>query len=357
MKLLSLLHRWTGGLIGLLLALIGLSGAVLVWEGAWVQVPGANDAVVENIAMMGAISDRAIAGGAVRITFASEEIGLHHAAGDAGAGAYFRQDGNIAEQWGSQWERPEIWLFDFHHHLFAGERGEAITGIAGIAGLMFVITGTILWWRSRRTFELRLLPRRAQPGPIVRHHRDLGIIVAPLLLVSLITGAGMIYGDVARAVTGALKAPTPPKIDSDAVASGASPALMLQAAKARFPDAAIRRLSLPPKPGVAYSVRMRRPGEWTPNGRTTVYFDRSGQMIQSDDAQSGNPGNSVIEKLYPVHSGKVGGPLWKGAMTISGLALFMLGSFAVYSFWLRRAKRASRTRSPLRGNTASSSLA
>ena len=345
MKLLSLLHRWTGGLIGLLLALIGISGAILVWEGSWVQVPGANDAVAEDLAAMGAISDRAIADGAIRITFASDEVGLHHAAGENGGGTYFTQDGTIAAQWDSQWERPEFWLFDFHHHLFAGKSGEAITGIAGIAGLLFVITGSILWWRSRRAFEFRLLPRNAQPGPIVRHHRDLGVIVAPLLLVSFITGIGMIYGDVARAVTGASKSQAPPKNDFTGEPAFSAIA-MLQTAKARFPDALIRRLSVPSNPGAAYSVRLRQPDEWTPNGRTTIYFDRSGRMIRTDDAKSGNGGDLLLEKLYPVHTAKVGGPLWKIAMTVSGLALFMLGSFAVYSFWLRRASRGKKLGKP-----------
>lgn len=348
-KLLSLLHRWTGGLIGLLLALIGLSGAILVWEGTWVQVPGASDPVVENLAVMAGISDRAIADGAIRITFASDEIGLHHAAGDDGAGAYFKQDGTIAAQWNSQWERPEFWLFDFHHHLFAGESGKAITGIAGIAGLLFVITGAVLWWRSRRAFELRLLPRNAQPGPIVRHHRDLGIVVAPLLLVSLLTGIGMIYGDFARAVVGASKAPTPPK--SLKIAGSAVPSLlMLREAKARFPHASIRRLSVPSKPSATYSVRLRQPEEWTPNGRTTVYFDRTGQVVRTDDTRSGNVGDLLLEKLYPVHSAKSGGPLLKIAMTVSGLAMFMLGSFAVYSFWLRKANRGRKK--PLRRQKA-----
>ena len=40
MKLLALLHRWAGGIVGLLLAVIGLSGTVLVWEEYWIGLPG-----------------------------------------------------------------------------------------------------------------------------------------------------------------------------------------------------------------------------------------------------------------------------------------------------------------------------
>jgi uncharacterized iron-regulated membrane protein len=46
MKTLSILHRWSGGLVGLLLALLGLTGTILVWEGEWIGVPGAGDAVI-----------------------------------------------------------------------------------------------------------------------------------------------------------------------------------------------------------------------------------------------------------------------------------------------------------------------
>ena len=54
MKLLALLHRWTGGIVGLLLAVIALSGTVLVWEGAWVGLPGADDPVTNDPAALGA---------------------------------------------------------------------------------------------------------------------------------------------------------------------------------------------------------------------------------------------------------------------------------------------------------------
>ena len=348
MKTLSFLHRWSGGLIGALLALLGLTGAILVWEGEWIGVTGANDPVVERVERIAAISEQAVANGATRITFASDEIGLHLVAKEGGAGEYIRQDGSIAASWASQWERPELWLFDLHHHLFAGETGELVAGIAGIFGLLFVITGSILWWRSRRAFEWRLWPRRMQPGPIVRHHRDFGILVAPLLLVSFLTGLGMLFPSAAKVALspfGTLApAAKPPTVEP--AQRPAQIATMLHEAKARFPDTELRRLTVPAKPDGAYSIRMRQPFEWTPNGRTTLYFDRSGEVARIDDPAGSNQATSINEKFYPVHTGKAGGLLWKLAMTVSGIGLTLLGSLAVWSFWIRRLihRRSRRTR-------------
>ena len=338
MKTLSILHRWSGGLIGLLLALLGLTGAILVWEGEWIGVPGVDDPAIGQVERIAAISDRAVASGATRITYASEEIGLHLVAKGDGGGEYIRQNGEVVASWASQWQRPELWIFDLHHHLLSGETGEWVTGIAGVFGLLFVITGSILWWRSRRAFEWRLWPRKMQPGPIVRHHRDFGIIVAPLLLVSLLTGLGMLFPSAARialapfgTVAAIAKPPTvepaqqPPPIGT-----------MLREAKSRFPNAELRRLTVPAKPDGAYSVRMRQPFEWTPNGRTAIYFDRAGKVVRIDDPAGSSTATSINEKFYPVHTGKAGGLIWKLAMTLSGIALTLLGSLAVWSFWIRR---------------------
>ena len=340
MKLLSILHRWSGGFLGLLLAVLGLTGTILLWEGEWVSLPGADAPVVEQVAQVGRIAEREAATGASRITFASEEIGLHHVAKEGGAGAYVAQDGTTIASWQSQWERPELWIFDLHHHLFAGHNGELVTGWAGVFGLVFVITGSILWWRSRRTFRWRLLPAKWKPGPIVAHHRDIGIIVAPLLLVSFLTGAGMIFDDATKGVLspfGKIEQKMPPEVGP---AAGDAPlTLMLSEAKARFPDAALRRLTIPSKPGQPWSVRMRQPSEWTPNGRTTLFFDGAGKLLRVDDPATGSRASSINEKLYPVHTGKTDSLFWKLLMTLSGIGLTVLGSLTTWSFWIRKAKR------------------
>jgi uncharacterized iron-regulated membrane protein len=336
MRTLSVIHRWAGGIVGLLLALLGLTGTILLWEGAWLALPGANDPVVENVATISRISGRAAAAGDLtRITFASEETALHLLTYADGSGAYVRQDGAVVDRWASQWERPELWLFDLHHHLFAGEVGETVTGLAGIAGLLFVITGTLLWLRGRGRFRPSFLPRAFTPGGIVKHHRDLGILVAPLLLLSLTTGVPMVFPSAADVLlspfgskSGAAR-PEPPAPTKTGSPVGAT----LEQSKRLFPDAALRRVSLT---GDAIVVRMKQPFEWTPNGRTQLTFDRSGRLLTLNDPKSGPLADAIDEKLYPIHSAKVGSVWMKLLMSASGLSLAILGLLATYSFWLRR---------------------
>lgn len=344
MKLLSTLHRWSGGLIGLLLVILGLSGTILLWKGEWVAVPGANAPVVENVQAMGRIVEREAAAGATRITFANEEIGLHEIRKAGGAGSYVDQQGATVATWSSQWDRPELWIFDLHHHLFAGETGETVTGVAGIFGLLFVISGIFLWLRSRSPWRPRLLPKKFQPGPIVSYHRDLGILVAPLLLLTFLTGTGMVFKPAAGAVLspfGKLDArPKPPKVD--AVSGPAPIAAMLVEAKARFPDAALRRIAAPMKQDQPWQVTMRQPFEWSANGRTRLMFDGGGKLIKVDDPAGSSQAASIYEKFLPIHAGKAGGLPWKLLLTFSGLGLIMLGSLATWSFWFRKARKRRR---------------
>lgn len=332
-----------------MLALLGLTGAILVHRDAWIALPHAADARVADPAALAVATARLMADPAVRpqsILYASDGFGLLRLSYTEGAGAYADQAGAIVRRWDSQWERPELWLFDLHHHLFAGDIGEVVIGIAGLCGLFFVMSGVVLWWRMRRTFEFRLWPRRLTRPGIVRHHRDLGIVVAPLLLLSLYTGTVMIFRPVAGAAFGpgtsaavekSLEAPKPLRVPlSDKVDWAA----IVRGAHARFPDAEIRLLALPRKDSGLIAIRMRQPEEWLPNGRTMLWFAAdSGRLVAARDARSFGRQVRGYNMLYPLHAAKVGGLGWRIVMTLSGLALALLGSLAVWSFWFRRPKR------------------
>ncbi len=209
MKWLHLVHRWTGGFIGLILAVLGLSGAILIHKDSWIALPHAGDARIADPAVVAAATERLLSANpkAQGIVYASDRFGLHQLRLPKGAGAYADQAGDIVTRWSSQWQRPELWIFDLHHHLFSGDVGETVSGIAGLAAILFVVTGAILWWRTRQTFKFRLWPRRLSRPSIVMQHRDLGIVVAPLLLLSAVTGTMMIFRPVAMLIVAPFSPP------------------------------------------------------------------------------------------------------------------------------------------------------
>lgn len=353
MKVLDLLHRWLGGTIGLLLAVLGVSGALLVHKDVWVGVPGARDAQVTDTAALAATAQRLMADPETRprsIVFASETFGLNRLSYQGQEGAYADQAGQVVTRWTSQWERPEVWLFDLHHHLFYGDTGEIVAGVAGLAGLGFVITGLILWWPVRNSYEFRLWPKKLSRFPILRHHRDWGVVLAPVLALSLITGSIMVFRPVAnlilgpgaeREVTESLK-PPPPRAGvklADDLDWGA----MIRQARALYPTAEVRILSLPRDGNGLVSLRLRQQEEWLPNGRTTLWFAAdTGQLAHSRDALALAPRAQAYNAIYPLHAAKVGGLPYRLLMTLSGLTLGLFGTLTVWTFWFARKPRRRR---------------
>lgn len=110
---------------------------------------------------------------------------------------------------------------------------------------------------------------------------------------------------------------------------------------AHFPNAELRRLTLPLRPGEPIVIRMRQPFEWTPNGRAQISVAADGK-VTVEDAATANRAAALSEKAYPIHLAKVGGLAWKLGLTLSGMALAILGSLATWSFWVRRRRNAHR---------------
>ncbi|MFM7348679.1 MAG: PepSY-associated TM helix domain-containing protein [Erythrobacter sp.] len=341
--MLTTIHRWLGGLVGLGLAVLGLTGAALMWKPWWVGVPLVSRAPsdAEALAIVGA-ADKL---GARHVTLPSAEFGAAQAGLGEGAGAYLGLDGNLLARWGSTWERPETFLFDLHHHFLMGETGELIGGWLGIAAVLFAVTGIVLWWPTRRTFALRAVPARLTRPSIIRHHRDIGAVLALPILLAGLTGAMMVLKPLGAAVLAPLSPraeiaawQAKPPVAESATASPAWPAI-LAAAHARFPDADLRMIVWPKAPGEAVMVRMRRPAEWHPNGRTTLTFAPDGRLLAARDATAAPRAVKAQNALYPLHSARmIGSPMalpLRIVMTLAGLGLALLGSLAVVTFWRR----------------------
>lgn len=344
MRVIDLLHRWTGGAIGLLLAIMGLSGALLVNADSLFS-PGVHTPA--RTMPLSSIVVEATQGATAKpddIIFASPHFPFHRVVYSDGSGRFLDTGGGTVDRWRNQWQRPELWLFDLHRYLFIGKNGETIVGIAALLGLGFVVTGSILWCRRRRTFAPRLLPPRMTRPAIVRHHRDLGILLAPLLCLSFTTGAMMALRPVGLALVSPWSsahdieaATAKPVVAPQQLAAQPDWRAMLAEARHRFPEAEIRLLSFPTKPSDLILIRMRRPEEWLPNGHTNLWFAPSdGHLIAAKDVRALPPGVTILDRVYPLHAAKIGGFFTKLIMTLFGIGLSLLGSLAVWSFWFRR---------------------
>ena len=351
MRWIDSIHRWTGAVIGVLLAAMGLSGTLLVHEDAWLRaiVPHASDARAPDVTTYGTALERLMAEPTrpVNIIFPSDSLGVFTLTFGEGAGAYADASGAIVSQWDTKWERPEVWLFDFHHHLFSGEVGTTGVGILALIGLGFVVTGLLLWWRNRKNFKLRAWPSSLSRLQIVRHHRDLGLVMSPLLLTLFLTGSILVFRPIADVLfaplspVGTISASLEqPKEKGGRLAADFDWPALLQVVRNAYPDGQLRGISVPRRDGQLIRVRVRQPGEWLPNGRTILWFDAaSGRLVDSRDAMTLPLATRAYNAVYPIHTSKIGGAFYKVMMTAAGLTLVMLGSLAVYAFWGFRMRR------------------
>ena len=344
----GLIHRWTGACLGLLLAVLGLSGTLLLFKDAWLRttVPHAAEARVSDAQAIAAV-ERLMADATSRptgILFPNDSLGLFELTYSDDSGAYVDQSGAIVARWSAKWDRVELWMFDLHHDLWMGEPGATVGGILALIGLGFTVTGLLLWWRARRSFALRLLPEGMSRSQIVRHHRDLGMLASPLLIVTLLTGAMLTLRPVADFLFWPMSPPgtiaeslAAPQTQGGALAANFDWRTTLVEVKRRYPAAELRGMSIPVTTGALIRIRARQPHEWLPNGRTLFWVDPAdGRFVDSLDARSLPLAARAFNIVYPVHASTIGGLVYKAAMTVAGLALTLMGTLAVYGFWRHR---------------------
>lgn len=347
MRLIRQIHAWAGVVLSLILAVLGLSGALLVFEDDWLRL-ALPEAQVAGPADPAALGDVAAAlqqryGEAMgTVVFAGGDIGLHKAYLADGRFAYAGDGGRLAAEWRGE-ARPEAWLFDLHHHLLAGETGEMVAGVAGLAGALLVLTGLVVWLPAWRATGWRVWPASARRRDLVGSHRNLGLITALPVFLLCLTGVAIVFHGPTRALLEAAApgpaAPAPPG------GLGQGPVdwpRALAAAQAAFPEAEIRTASPPAGPGSPATVRLRQPAEWHPNGRTVAWIDpATARVAGTVDAQALGGGARLQNAVYPIHAASVGGALYDAVVALSGLALAALGLVGAWSF-LRTPRRLRR---------------
>lgn len=260
-----------------------------------------------------------------------------------------------SRHWG---EYAVTWIYDLHYSLQLAEQGKVIVAVVGIAMLISVLVGVVLWMPRGRDFGRKLLPR-VRAGAvrcIYDLHALFGAYGLPLTIMLVVTGVVLARPAWFEPAADRLStrwarpavASVPPTPD-DAVRISADQAAAV--AMAVFPAAGLRWVEQPDRPSDAFFVRLKQPGE--PSDRfpkTYVWIDAySGKVLAFRDPMSNSAADTFFDWLHPLHNGEAFGTVGRWIVFFAGLLPALLFATGSIRWWQkRRAARAVRMRTTAR---------
>jgi uncharacterized iron-regulated membrane protein len=243
---------------------------------------------------------------------------------------------------------PFVWRL--HFALLAGDTGSVIVGILGVLLMFSVLTGLILWWpltgHWRRVLTIK--PRAGAERFNHDLHQVAGFYTFPVLFVVVLSGVYMNLPEQFMALVKQFSPSAQSFMDMprSAHAREQTPiglAAALTVARSRYPEGRLEGLYPADGENGVYRISIREvPGLshfWS--GRQIIVDQYSGAVLQvRDPGTRSTAAQTFIDWQWPLHSGKAFG--WTGRILvfITGLlcpVLFVTGVIR----WLqkRRARR------------------
>ena len=237
-------------------------------------------------------------------------------------------DGNIFDR-----------LSDLHMALMLGDAGRAFLGISGLLLLTNIGLGLKLAWpRTGQWLKALGRPKGRAALPLLHGwHRTLGLWIAVPALITISAGVLLAFDDGLGAL---FKAEIPaPAITAPAMGDQIKPSVALKTALAPYPGATLSGFSLPGEDTPWYKVRLRTKGElpriW---GLTTVYIDaRNGFILSTYDPRHAHgPARLVLDTIYPLHTGQIGGIAGRILQLLIGVWLMAMAGLGISLWWTRK---------------------
>lgn len=206
------------------------------------------------------------------------------------------------------------WIYDLHYSLLLENTGKTLLGIASLVILVLLLSGLYLWWPTAKSWRgaLTIKSGAAWKRRIYDWHAKPGVYA--LLLVLTLTASGLLLvapgwftpsidrlSPLSRLYQ-ASKRPQP-------VALRISADDAIRIARDRFPGADVRWLHTPAPEQAVWRVQMRQTVE--PNQRfprTNVWIDAvTGDILASRDPRRNSAGDTLMDWLHPLHNGEAFG--------------------------------------------------
>ena len=378
-------HMWIGLILGVLLAALGLSGSLLVYDdkiaGLFNPPPHATTAgdplplsMIADIA--GRAADAAGAHGQMQIVLPQEpgqaisvrmgglsvmgprpeaanqtdRVGREGGARREG-GERRRREGGARGGEGPRGNQLQIFIdpvsgevlgtrkalqppiltfaHQLHGNFLLGREGRGIVGWLGVAMCLLGLTGLVLWWPRRGQWKYAFLVRRTATG--LRFQRELhaatGIWIFVVFMIVSFSGVVIAWPQT-MGMTGSDPRAQPGVEPQDGRIIGATEAVA--AAQQALPGAVLRSITIPARPGQAVSVAFLAHGAINASVFLNPY---TGQLLSVRD-----PSQSFMAWQRPLHQGSGLGAVWKFLVFLSGLvpSLFVVTGLIM---WAKKRKR------------------
>lgn len=379
-----LAHRWVALAAGLLLALLGLTGSVMVWQSEidaalnpqWFARAPSCAAAARPVAQVLALLAREAPDARPALVLAPQMPGSAYQVWERRDASTGRRREHFVdpdcgrylgarERGAARLDRAHAvpLLYELHSKLLAGDAGHLVVGAGALVLCGLTLSGIVLAWPRgggwagwRRALGIKRGAARVRLWFDV--HRAAGLWLAPLALLLSLTGAALVFDTQARALVAQLlpterlpkmaASRTPKGLDHTSAAP-ADPDTLVAHALREFPAARWARLTLPAGPQAPAEVRLLQPGEpRVDTGATRVRLDASGQVIGRYDALRSPPGSRVLDWVFPLHSGEALGLVARLLWTAFGLLPTLLLATGAWLWWRRGAAARSRPSHPAR---------
>lgn len=342
------LHSWCGLALGLYAIVIGLSGAVLVWQDE-LEAAEYPDFHREPNPKISTTSDQALArvraafpeGRPISLTWPNPGTPFwmsYVLLGSEAREVYIdTTSGQVA---GVRDPRAGWtgWTGRLHTNLLAGSMGRRINTYAACLLLGLSVSGVILWWPRRSLWQID-----GSSGWwkfFWQTHHVVGAGTVLFIVLLSVTGTYFYWSSAyVRAVSGMFARTAEPRV-TDAGGSVLDMAHIESAALAAFPGVPIHRIAVVDQPNQAVRVTYR---EATPEEfhlvSTAFLHPVTGEILLRNSLAGRPAGDTILTWISALHFGVFGGWPVKMMWSILSLSLPLLAVSGLWIWW-GRLKRA-----------------
>jgi uncharacterized iron-regulated membrane protein len=356
-KIFGKIHLYLGLTVGLLFALMGLSGSLLVFSE---EIDAALNPRLLRVAPLENQASFSVVEQNVRANFPDDKIHRIKMPLDSKDVYEFWMNSNeglrvyvnpyTAEITGSRIFSRTFRgiLFNLHTQLLSGETGKTIVGAAAFFFLAIGLSGIVLWWRGWRHVKrgLKINFKSNRKRIIFDTHNAVGFFSFIFLSVSAFTGVHLVFNQPFERAVNWLTAT--PNRQSPPVSQAQSEARTLTVGEIKnlsdriWAEAETVWIYPPANSAAAFMVRKKFPAENHPSGKSFLFFDQyTGEILREENALDAPAPTRAVNNLYPLHIGRIAGLTTKVLQVGVGLTpiILLFTGFLIYRNGARKTKR------------------